>query len=93
MDLVDCPVDISQRVSKYGVYANAFRVVPETGEECFLDFCVFSAQEQRAEVVARLRIHRAFLSVIREQLRGAMAELDPAQLHHVRLVLCRATDE
>lgn len=99
MELIDCPVAIRQGVSKFGTFANAFRVVPETGNECFLDFCVFSAQENRAEVVARLRVHRSFLPVIRDTLLAALRDLTPFELRdgsvlrNGSLVLFRTEDE
>lgn len=74
-DTIDCPVELRAGVSKFGIFANAFRVVPEAGQECFLDFCVYSAQEERAEVVSRIRIHRSFMAVLRERLSQAMQEL------------------
>lgn len=99
MDLVDCPVDIRHGVNKFGIFTNAFRIVPETGEECFLDFCVFSASENRAEVVARLRVHRSFIPVLRERLQEGLEDLtsygfrEGMLLRNGRLVLCRETEE
>ncbi len=99
MELVDCPVDLQPGVNIFGIFANAFRVVPETGEECFLDFCVFSAQENKAQVVSRLRIQRSFIPVLRERLLGALNELAPfTSMRDIvskqeRIVLCRETDE
>lgn len=74
-DLIDCPTGFAPGANKFGTFANAFRVVPESGPECFLDFCVYSAQENRAEVVARIRIHRSFLTIIRDRIGLAMSEL------------------
>lgn len=74
-DTVDCPVSFNAGVSKFGTFANAFRVMPESGQECFLDFCVYSVQEERAEVVARIRIHRTFIGIIRERLAVAIHDL------------------
>jgi hypothetical protein len=65
---VDCEIEFSPVESKFGRFANAFRVTPEAGDECFLDFCVYSAQEQSAQIVARVRVHRSFLPIIRERL-------------------------
>jgi hypothetical protein len=61
---------------KFGEFANAFRVVEEIGEDCFLDFMVYSAQEEEAVVVARVRIRRDFLSAICERLGEAMTKFD-----------------
>lgn len=66
--IVNCPVDMTPKVSRLGIFANAFRVVPDSGDECFLDFCVYSAQEGRAELVSRIRVNRSFLSVILSRL-------------------------
>lgn len=74
-DTINCPVKFHQGVNKFGVFANAFRIMQEAGQECFLDFCVYSSQEERAEVVARVRIHRTFVPVIRERLADAMLEI------------------
>ena len=57
---------------KFGVFANAFRVVEEAGPDCFLDFMVYSAAEQEATVVARVRVRREFLDGIRDKLGDAM---------------------
>jgi len=51
-----------------GVYANAFRVVGEVGHDCLLDFAVYSADKQRAEVVSRVRVHRSFLADLHRRL-------------------------
>lgn len=74
-DLINCPVDFQAGVNKFGLFANAFRVVPEAGQECFIDFCVYSAQEEKAVVISRIRIHRSFLEVIQGRLEQAMVEL------------------
>jgi hypothetical protein len=65
---------------KFGEFANAFRVVEEIGEDCFLDFMVYSAQEGEAIVVARVRIRRDFISAIRERLGEAMVKFDGLEL-------------
>ena len=56
---------------KVGTFANAFRIVEEAGPDCFLDFLVYSAQEQCAEVVARVRVRRAFVPAICDSLAEA----------------------
>jgi hypothetical protein len=58
-------IDVPDAV-KMGSFANAFRVVEETGPDCFLDFLVYSAQEHRAEVVARVRVRRELLPAFRD---------------------------
>jgi len=59
---------------KFGLFANAFRVVEEMGPDCFLDFMVYSAAEKEATVVSRVRVRREFLPSIRETLSEAMEE-------------------
>jgi hypothetical protein len=75
--LVDVPVEFENAQVKFGKFVNAFRVVPDTGDECFLDFCVYSSQENRALVVARLRIHRSFLPIIYARLTNELPKLAP----------------
>ena len=60
---------------RFGVFANAFRVVEEAGPDCFLDFMVYSAAEREATVVARVRVRRDFLDGIRDKLGDAMVYL------------------
>jgi hypothetical protein len=74
-DLTDCPVDFQKGVSKFGVFANAFRIVPDAGQECFLDFCIYSAQEEKAEVIARIRIHLSFLPILEGRVHSAFEDL------------------
>lgn len=59
---------------KVGTFANAFRIVEEAGPDCFLDFLVYSAQHQRAELVSRVRVRRAFLGAIRDSLAEAQVK-------------------
>jgi hypothetical protein len=59
---------------KFGLFANAFRVVEEVGPDCFLDFMVYSAAEKEATVVSRVRVRREFVPSIRETLSEAMEE-------------------
>jgi hypothetical protein len=61
---------------KHGVFANAFRIVDETGPDCFLDYMVYSEDANEAKVVARVRVNRDFLPNIRETLCEAMVEFD-----------------
>ena len=72
--LIDCPVDLPEGKVKFGEFANAFRIVPESGQECFLDFCLYSAQENRALVVSRVRVHRSFLPIILGRLQMEMQD-------------------
>lgn len=61
---------------KFGEFANAFRVVEEIGEDCFLDFMIYSAQEEEAVVVSRVRVRREFLGAICERLGEAMVKFE-----------------
>ena len=61
---------------KHGVFANAFRIVEETGPDCFLDYMVYSAEANEATVVARVRVRRDFLPNIRQTLGDAMIEFE-----------------
>lgn len=54
-----------------GTFANAFRIVEEAGSDIFLDFLAYSAKENRARVVSRVRIRRAFIDPIRDSLTEA----------------------
>lgn len=66
---VELPLDLAT-----GTYSNAFRVVEEAGPDCFLDFLVYSANEQRAKVVSRVRVRRAFIEAVRETLEDAQVD-------------------
>ena len=59
---------------KFGLFANAFRIVNEVGPDCFLDFMVYSADAHEATVVSRVRVRREFLPSIRSSLSSAMEE-------------------
>jgi len=61
-----------------GDFANALRVLPDTGSECLLDFCVYSSAENTAQVVARIRVHRSFLPLLEQRIREASKELSRA---------------
>jgi len=71
----DTKVKVQPEV-KFGEFANAFRVVEEAGDDCFLDFLVYSEQEQEATVVSRVRIRRDFLSAICDRLGEAMVKFE-----------------
>jgi len=73
---IECPVEVPSGGGKFGVFANAFRVVPDTGSECFLDFCVYSAQEQKAIVISRIRVHISFLPILYTRLGQELHSLD-----------------
>lgn len=60
---------------KVGTFVNAFRVLPDTGDELLLDFCIYSQQEAEAVVVSRLRVHKEFLTQIRERLSQTLPDI------------------
>lgn len=62
---------------RFGKFANAFRVVEEVGGDCYLDFLVYSATDDEASVVARIRVRQPFLGVLAEHLAMAMCWSEP----------------
>jgi len=74
----DTKVKVEPEV-KFGEFANAFRVVEEAGDDCFLDFLVYSEQEQEATVVSRVRIRREFLGAICDRLGEAMVDFSTTE--------------
>jgi hypothetical protein len=62
-DQIDLPSD-----KRLGRFVNAFRVSEGPGAECFLDFMLYSAVEDHAEVVARVRVPREFLPIVHGRL-------------------------
>jgi hypothetical protein len=69
--LVDCPVMISTDMS-VGVYANAFRIIHDSGHDWFLDFLTFSESENTAKVVSRVRIAESFMDSVKRRLDATM---------------------
>lgn len=69
---IDCPVEFSDKATPFGQFANAVRVTPEGVHECFLDFCVYSGDENQAQIVARVRVHRSFLDVLHGRLESEL---------------------
>ena len=49
---------------RMGSFVNAFRVSDGPGTDCFLDFLLYSAIEERAVVVARVRVDQEFLPTV-----------------------------
>jgi len=64
---------------RLGTFANAFRIVPDTGDEVYLDFCVYSEQEGRADLVARVRIHKSFLPIMRDRIGKSLMNVSQVQ--------------
>lgn len=73
---IDCVVALGEGVDSFGEFANAFRVLPESQTESFMDFCVYSAQENKAKIVSRIRVHNSFLQIIMTRLQ----ELNPGSI-------------
>lgn len=75
--MADSPRDMNIKVLpdiRFGQFANAFRVVEEVGQHCFLDFLVYSATENEATVIARVRVQRDFLPAICEKMQEAFVQ-------------------
>lgn len=74
MKNADCPVMIPpEKIA--GDYANAFRVFRDSNREWFLDFLVYSVTDNRATLIARVRVLEEFLPVLRDRLGQAMQEI------------------
>lgn len=57
------------------VEVNAIRILPETGQTFFIDFIHYSASNQRAEVVRRVRVHEDTLVSIKDRLSDDLVEV------------------
>jgi hypothetical protein len=66
-DGVTCQVDMGD-CSPFGEYANAFRVFADNDGELLLDICVYSARDNKAQCVARVRIPKTFLADIQGRI-------------------------
>ena len=62
-------------VPPFGDYVNAFRVMSDSDGELLLDFCIYSARENRAQVVARIRVAASFLADIHERIGRGITEI------------------
>ena len=76
--LLDLRINLDEG-DRLGQFANAFRVVSSEGEECVLDFLVWSAAENRASVVSRVRVRREFLTAIRDHLEELVEEVEASR--------------
>lgn len=79
MDKKSPPKIVMPADLKVGVFANAFRMVHDSGTEWFLDYLVHSEMEGHATVVARIRVQEAFLSSIRDRLSTTLEEVVTAR--------------
>ncbi len=61
------PVDLPPNL-QMGVFANAVRIIPDSDQDYFVDFLVYSASEKKAVVIARIRIHESLLKPFRERI-------------------------
>lgn len=68
MVMVRCDISMGETGNPFGVYANAFRIVPDNENEVFLDFCIYSAHTNTAQVVSRVRVAVAFLATVQERI-------------------------
>ena len=75
---IECPVEVPEDQT-LGEFANALRLVPEAGNEWFLDFAVYSQNAQKASVVARVRVQEAFLTAVRDRIDATLKELAQAR--------------
>lgn len=64
---------------KFGKFVNAVRVVEEVGPDCFVDFLEYTAAGEEARVVARLRVRRDFLPIIKQKLGDVIEQWDPEE--------------
>lgn len=79
----------AEEVDTLGAFANAFRIMDNPGgkPECFLDFLLYSASENRARVVARIQVSREFLPTIRDRLDDVLLELAAQSFADLRVPL------
>lgn len=73
---IQCPVEVSDGDS-FGEYANAIRIIPDSGDDVLLDFCVYSAQDNKARVVSRVRLAASMLQVIRDRITQDLVDATP----------------
>jgi hypothetical protein len=76
--MVRCEVTMGDE-SPFGTYANAFRIVPDNENEVFLDFCIYSARTNTAQVVSRVRVATEFLATVRERISPWTQEAPPTR--------------
>ena len=74
-----CEILFQDGRAKVGVYANAFRVVPDVDKVFFLDFLVFVKEDNVAYVVSRIRVTLDMLGVITDSLTKTLLDLDNLQ--------------
>jgi len=57
---------------RFPEFANAFRLMPETGGDCIVEFLIFMAAEGKAKVVSRVRVRNDFLLTIRNSINNSL---------------------
>ena len=62
----NCEIEVPAGLA-LGTFANAVRIVPDTGSDHLVDFLVYSSSEKRAVVVVRVRVHESLLVPIRDR--------------------------
>lgn len=80
---VECPVMISLELT-VGVFANAFRIVHDSGCDWFLDFLTFSASENTAQVVSRVRVTEPFMDSVRMRLESTMTYIHEERFKDIK---------
>jgi hypothetical protein len=78
MSKVDCEITFLEG-GQFGHFANAFRVVDDSGPDCFLDFLLYNYNENRAVIVSRIKISKDFIPSIRLRLEEAFSEISHFQ--------------
>lgn len=63
-----CIIEVPADFPVLGVYANAFRVLKDTGDEYLLDFLTYSMVENKAVMVTRVRVGKGLLPAMRARL-------------------------
>lgn len=57
---------------RFPEFANAFRLLPEPGGDCIVEFLIFMAAEGKAKVISRVRIRNDFLLTMRNSINNAL---------------------
>lgn len=79
---INAKLTLSPNTNPFGEYANAFRVVDDTGTDCLLDFIIFSKQDpENAQVVSRVRVRREFLPSIMATLSEVVTDFPTNTIH------------
>jgi len=82
-------VPMSMRI---GVYANAFRIFHDSGDEFFLDFIHYSESEKLAQVVSRVRIHLPMIDAIQKRMALSFEEISAQKLRQAAVVVLGQED-